>query len=303
MSAIGTVFNIQRYCIHDGPGIRTVIFLKGCPLRCIWCFNPEGQNPFPEVLYYEGRCRKCFLCEKICPKSAIKVRNKKLTINRRRCDSCGKCADSCPNDALEMVGEAKNVREVLEVVKRDMKFYNDSGGGITLSGGEPLYQPDFSMEIMKGAKKMRIDTAIETCGYAPWEEAIKPLLPYVDLIFYDIKHCDPKSHKIYTGKSNELILRNLELIDIHGKRIIISIPIVPTVNMYEEVIEGMIKLISGLKNVEGVALRPYHELGVPKYKLLGRNYQLRHIKPIVEEELSYYKKLISKMISVPVQVI
>ncbi|MEM2225865.1 MAG: glycyl-radical enzyme activating protein [Candidatus Bathyarchaeia archaeon] len=302
MGASGLIFNIQRYCVHDGPGIRTVVFLKGCPLRCIWCSNPEGQNPFPEILYYEDRCKRCSLCATICPQGAIELRGGELAINRRKCDSCGKCAESCPNGALKMVGEVKGAGEVLEVVGRDMKFYRDSGGGITLSGGEPLYQPDFSIEIVKGAKRMRIDTAIETCGHAPWEGAIKPLLPYADLILYDVKHSDPEAHRRYTGESNELILRNLKLIDAYGKRMVISIPLIPTVNMFEGVIRGIVKLIADLKSVEGVALRPYHGFGAPKYKLLGRDYQLGHINPVGEDELSYYKELISDALSVPVQV-
>ncbi len=271
-------------------------------MRCIWCSNPEGQNPFPEVLYYEDRCKRCFICVAICPKRAIEARDEGLVINRQRCDSCGKCVESCPNGALEMVGEVKNAEEVLEVAGRDVKFYRDSGGGITLSGGEPLYQPDFSMEIMRGAKRMGIDTAIETCGHAPWEEAVKPLLPYADLILYDLKHSDPEAHKRYTGESNELILKNLKLIDAYGRRMIISIPLVPTVNMSKGVIDGIVRLISDLKSVEGVVLRPYHAFGVPKYRLLGRNYQLGCVNPVEGEELLYYKELISDALNVPVKI-
>ncbi len=294
MGIKGVIFNIQRYCVHDGPGIRTVVFLKGCPLRCLWCSNPEGQNPYPEILYYEDRCKRCFLCRGVCPRNAIEIGDNKLTISRERWDACGKCVESCSNNALRIVGRVMSVEDVLEIIKSDMKFYYDSEGGVTLSGGEPLYQADYSMEILKGCKKMRIHTAIETSGYAPWDTVIKPMLPYIDLILFDIKHIDPEAHRRYTGVSNELILRNLKLINSYGGKIVVAVPLIPSINMFKSVVEGIARFLSTLRNVEKVVLRPYHRLGVPKYRLLGREYKLAHVSPPAEDDLLYYKKIIEE---------
>jgi pyruvate formate lyase activating enzyme len=289
----GIIFDVQRYSIHDGPGIRTVVFLKGCPLRCAWCDNPEGQNPNIELLYYEHRCTWCLSCIRSCPIDAIKVVEGRLYIDREKCIVCDKCVEVCPNDALKLCGQIVSVREVLNIIKRDLKFYYDSDGGVTLSGGEPLYQPRFTLELLKACKKAYIHTAIETSGYAP-QEVIRSVIPYVDLFLYDIKHIDSVIHKKFTGVPNELILRNLKLIDEYNKKIIITIPLIPSVNASEDIIKLIGKFISMLKNVIEIHLHPYHKLGVPKYKLLGRDYSLENVTYPSREEISYFKKLLEE---------
>jgi len=292
----GVVFNIQRYSIHDGPGIRTVVFLKGCPLRCAWCDNPEGQNPSIELLYYEHRCKLCLSCIRSCPVGAIRMVGGRLFIDRQRCTVCGKCVEKCPNDALKLCGQVVTVREVLEVVKRDFYFYRDSGGGITLSGGEPLYQPQFTLEILRACRGARISTAVETSGYAS-QEVVKAIAPYVDVFLYDIKHLDPALHRRFTGVSNEVILRNLKLIDDLNRKIIITIPLIPTVNASENVIKSIGSIVSSLKNVVEVHIHPYHRLGIPKYRLLGRSYSFESesVLPPPEKEVLYFKKILEDL--------
>jgi pyruvate formate lyase activating enzyme len=220
----------------------------------------------------------------------------RLFIDRQRCTVCGKCVEKCPNDALKLCGQVVTVREVLEVVKRDFYFYRDSGGGITLSGGEPLYQPQFTLEILRACRGARISTAVETSGYAS-QEVVKAIAPYVDVFLYDIKHLDPALHRRFTGVSNEVILRNLKLIDDLNRKIIITIPLIPTVNASENVIKSIGSIVSSLKNVVEVHIHPYHRLGIPKYRLLGRSYSFESesVLPPPEKEVLYFKKILEDL--------
>ena len=253
----GYVFNIQRFCVQDGPGIRTTVFLKGCPLRCAWCHNPESHHRKPEILFDPSKCIMCGACAAACERHTF-VDGKHL-FNRDGCAGCGRCAENCYADALELCGKTMTAEEVIDTVARDKAFYRD-GGGMTLSGGEPLMQPDFSAELARLAKEKGIHVAMETCGEcAP--ETLKKVAQHVDLFLFDIKAMDAEIHKQYTGVSNERILKNLETLNGMGKAIILRCPIIPGVNLTEEHFAAVADLAEKLENVLEVQLEPYHPLG------------------------------------------
>lgn len=290
---MGIINEIERFAINDGPGIRTLIFFKGCPLRCKWCSNPETQNPLPEIYYFEDKCIFCQSCIAACPNNAIKadyLRNKVIT-NRRICTGCGNCAAVCHAQARRLVGIEKNVKEIMKEVKKDEPFYILSGGGVTLSGGEVFFQPDFALEILKACKKEEIDTAIETSGFASWK-TMERLLPYIDHVLIDIKHMNSSLHKYWTGVSNELILENIKRIDAQKKDYIIRIPLIPGVNDGEENIKELKNFIRELQNIKEIHVLPYHTLGRGKYRYLEREYELEHLKKYTKEEI---KKIVSKL--------
>ncbi len=273
----GVVFNIQHFSVHDGPGIRTIVFLKGCPLRCRWCCNPESQDPRPEVTFDPKKCigtAECGLCLQ-CPQGAVTADETGITgINRELCDNCGECAAKCPSRALEMIGSRMSVKEVLEAVEKDFCFYSRSGGGLTLSGGEPFFQGEFAVELLKNAKFNGMDTAVETCGHVPWE-VLEKALPYVNAMMFDIKCIDPAKHEDLTGVSNRLILDNFARICRHFPRLskTVRTPIIPGLNDDPEDIRKIVDFIrpfSGLK----FELLPYHRFGEPKYTFLGKTYPL-----------------------------
>jgi len=285
MSKKGLIFNIQRLSIHDGPGIRTLVFMKGCPLRCLWCDNPEGQLMRPEILFSEIRCIKCWKCVDICPINAITKQGNAIKLNRNICNECGKCAEICYAEAIRIIGKWVIVEEVLNEVKKDTIFYEVSRGGVTVGGGEPTMQPEFVTQLLKACKEHGIDTAIETCGYTKWEN-LKKMLKHLDMIFYDIKHMDNEKHQILTGKPNELILENLKKLSQETVPIIVRIPVVPGYNDQEENIKSTAEFISKLgDSITRVELLPYHRLGISKYKQLGREYKLNDVKPPTKEKL------------------
>jgi pyruvate formate lyase activating enzyme len=267
----GLVFNIQRFCLHDGPGVRTVVFLKGCPLRCAWCHNPESQSPRPELLFDELKCIGCLRCIKTCPKDAIGFDGKVL-IDDTKCDACGLCERACPTSALAMCGKWMSVEEVMEEVLRDKVFYEKSGGGLTISGGEPTLQPEFTLELCKLAKSNDISVALETNGFCD-SITFSHILDSVDLVLYDVKAVDEIKHITLTGRSNRPILDNLRLAVARGANIIVRIPVVPGVNISRDEFDEYAELIveMGIKRVD---LLPYHKLGIAKYKLLRRPYKL-----------------------------
>ena len=267
----GWVYDIQRFSLHDGPGIRTTVFLKGCPLKCLWCHNPESQSPLPEVAEFKERCIGCGACIEVCPEKAIT--ETKWFINREICTKCGRCAEVCPSGARKIFGKKMTAEDVLREVRKDKLFYKNSGGGVTLSGGEPLMQPLFSRELLRMCKKENIYTAIETSGYASWSN-FKKILPFTDLIFYDIKHIDPLKHKEFTGKSNVLILDNFKKIVKEDLDIVIRIPSISGYNDAKEQITIMGEFLKGLKGIVQIELVPYHKLGISKYKRIGREYGL-----------------------------
>ena len=264
----GLIFDIKRYAIHDGPGIRTTVFFKGCPLSCMWCHNPEGHSFKPKLMIWPDRCIKCRTYVQVCPNSAILYVNNLIITDHNKCKVCGACTEVCPTIAREIVGKYMTVEELLNEVKRDLPFYEESGGGVTVSGGEPLAQPEFLHAFLIICKENSIHTALDTSGYAE-TEIIKKISKYVDLFLYNIKIMDDERHKLYTGVSNKLVLYNLKVIDSLGKRIWIRFPLIPGVNGDEINIHAMGEFISKLKNVEELDILPYHELGIDKARRLG----------------------------------
>ena len=270
-SDYGFIFNIQGYCIHDGPGIRTSVFLKGCPLRCLWCQNPESHSFYPELLFAEEKCTGCGKCVPICPENAIRVNGKKSRTDRQLCKSSKLCVDACPNEARAVIGRRATTDEVFKEIAADSLFYQESGGGVTLSGGEPLAQPEFAAHILKKCRDAGFHTAMDTCGYASWA-TMKEVLRHVDLVLYDFKHMNPELHKKYTGVSNELILQNAE--KIHRDTSIpmrARVTVIPGFNDSPENIEATARFIADkLSNSIPVHILPYHRLGEAKWERLDR---------------------------------
>lgn len=290
----GIVLNIEKFAIHDGPGIRSVVFMKGCPLRCLWCSTVNGQLMSPEMEYFVQKCIKCGACVEVCPTKAISESNvDEIITDRRYCDNCGKCAEVCPTGARKIVGEEMTVEQVLDEVEKDTLFYSNSGGGITLSGGEPTMQPEFSLEILKGCKDRGIHTAIETCGYVKWD-ILDEILQYLDLVYMDIKHMSPVEHKKLTTKGNRLILENARRIATKypDKPFILRIPVIPGYNDSDENITSTAQFARQLKGDHKIELLPYHKLGIPKYKALFKDYPLPSLESPSEEHLHALKKLV-----------
>lgn len=262
------IFNIQKFCIHDGPGIRTTVFLKGCPLKCIWCHNPESQSPKPEIMFYEDKCVKCGNCASVCGASCHIFKNGMHLIERTDCVGCFKCTElNC--GALEKAGKEITSEEILADVMKDKIFYENSGGGLTLSGGEPMYQFDFSSDILKKAKENGIHTAIETCGFAPADK-IKEISRYVDLFLFDFKETNPVLHKQYTGADNGIVMNNLSVLNELKKDIILRCPIIPGFNDRQEHFDGICETANKFEHILHIELEPYHRLGENKYASLGR---------------------------------
>ena len=275
----GFIFNIERFTLHDGPGIRTTVFLKGCPLYCEWCCNPESQSAAPQLAYFKEKCTACGRCLSLCPKGAIASgeKDQPVILNFALCDGCGNCAPACIPNALVMMGEEKTASEIVEIVKRDLPFYLRSGGGVTLSGGEPLAQPMFSTEILRQCKVEGIHTAIQTCGYATQAD-IDRVLPTLDLVIFDLKHLDAAIHQTLTGKSNQLILENLNYINFQEKELVIQIPLIPGMNDSEENLAASFHLAQSLSHVKGVSLLAYHALGQSKYSRIGQRVELLNLQ-------------------------
>ena len=272
----GTVFEIERYALKDGPGIRTVIFFKGCPLRCLWCANPESQSADNQLMYWETRCMGCKNCIDTCPNRALSWNGFSIRINRSACINCGKCTSVCNSEALDIAGKTISVSEVLDTINKDVSFYKQSGGGITFSGGEALTQIDFLYELAKACKSQSIHTCIETSGYSSWDN-LKRILPFMDLFLFDIKTIDDESHKKNTGASNKLILSNFRKLIKSNANVCVRIPIIPGFNDSEGNIANTIGFLKKHGNTCPVSLLPYHTLGVAKYKKLDMDYKVADV--------------------------
>lgn len=269
--ATGIVFDIRRYSIHDGPGIRTTVFFKGCPLACFWCHNPESQSSASELLYRENRCMRCKTCAAACMNEAISWAGDRPVVDPSRCERCGACVEACAADARELVGREMTAAEVMTEIERDIPFYEESGGGVTLSGGEPLMQPDFALELLAACRARGIRTALDTCGHAAWE-TLDRVRAHVDLFLYDLKTVDEERHRRFTGSSNKLLLKNLQLLSNHGHSIILVVPVIPGVNDDSGSMKRLGEFAAALPSQQGVLLLPFHRLGVEKYALLGREH-------------------------------
>ncbi len=271
----GIVFNIVHGSMVDGYGIRTTIFLKGCPLRCKWCCNPEGQKFDPELRYVETLCKGCWKCIGVCPEGAIQKSGtgETVTIDRERCNNCMECIDSCFFGALEKFGEYYTVDELFDIIRRDASYYKSSGGGVTIGGGEASMHTDYTLALIRKCKENFINVAVDTCGCTINEKAFQ-VLSEADFLLYDLKGMDPEKHQRDTGVSNDLILSNLQKLDKLNVPTIIRMPLIPEHNDSDEDIEKAAEFLSTLKNLDRVDLMNYHTFGVVKYAQIGKKYEL-----------------------------
>lgn len=268
----GIIFDIMKYCIHDGPGIRTTVFFKGCPLSCRWCHNPESQSAHPEIMFFEERCIGCRECRRVCPQEMSNCSGRtESPINS--CIFCGMCAQVCPSRARRLVGREVTVAEVMGEIERDVVFYDESGGGVTFSGGEPLSQPAFLAGLLQACRKCDIHTAIETSGHAP-AGIVRELASFVSLWLYDLKLLDDAEHMRYADASNAVPLENLRWLLRSGAEVIVRIPIIPGVNDSDHHIDAFGDFVSETGAASEVHLLPYHKTGLDKYRRLGRQYRM-----------------------------
>jgi pyruvate formate lyase activating enzyme len=269
LSPIGKIFNIQHFCTDDGPGIRTTVFFKGCPMRCAWCHNPESQSSKEELFLRLDRCRFCGACVQKCPQNAHTLTPAgEHLFDRDLCIACGACADACAFEALETVIREVTVEDVMRELLSDRVFYKHSGGGVTLSGGEPTAQPQFCEALLKACREEGLSTAMETCGYCS-PDLLKTLTPLVDVFLFDWKLTDDTLHKRYTGVSNQRISENLRMLCEAGARVILRCPIIPTVNLDDGHMEGIAALANRYTAIERIDLEPYHPMGIGKCEALG----------------------------------
>lgn len=280
----GIVFNIQKYSVNDGPGIRTTIFLKGCPLNCLWCHNPESQRTQRDIFFIANRCLGCGKCIEACGTGALSSKEEKIIFDKKLCQNCGNCTKACRPKARHFVGDEMTVEEVMKEIMKDYIFYDESGGGATFSGGEPLVQSDFLLQLLERCKEEGIHTTIDTCGFASWD-ILEKVADNVDLILYDIKHMDNDKHIKYMGTPNELILDNLKKLSERRKRIFVRMPIIPGINDDEENLKKAAEFITKL-NVEQVNLLPYHGIAKDKYNRLSRDYELLEVKDPTKDDMS-----------------
>lgn len=271
MSVIALITNISRCSLHDGPGVRTVIYFKGCALRCKWCHNPETLSARKQILYTATKCIHCGKCLALCPEHH-KISGDEMVFLREGCTLCGKCVENCPSLALNLCGEEKTVNELLEEIQKDAHYYYSSGGGVTFSGGECLLYPEFVSQIAQKCKESGIHTAVESAFFVPWEN-IERVLPFIDLLFADLKIPDPKKHLEYTGKDNKLIIDNIQMLSNKHDNIILRIPVIPGVNDTEKDLDGFAKIVKSFgSGIKGIELLKYNNLAEAKYIFTGKEY-------------------------------
>lgn len=288
----GLVFDIKRYAIHDGPGIRTTVFFKGCPLSCLWCDNPESQRFTKEFIFWPERCLHCDACVVVCKEKAIIKNEAHRGVEETKCNYCGDCIQECYSEALQIIGREMSVEELVTEVEKDVDFFRESEGGVTFAGGEPFSQPDFLIDVLKGCKGRHLHTAMETCGFVSWD-ILERVSPYVDLFLYDIKHMNEDKHKALTGVSNRLILSNLERIAAMNQ-VIVRMPLIPDINDDEENIKAVATFLSRLGKIEEVHLLPYHRLGVSKYEKLKKEYKLDKIAPPLQGGIETVQRVLEQ---------
>ncbi|MBU5483306.1 choline TMA-lyase-activating enzyme [Clostridium sp. MSJ-11] len=302
-----TIFNVQKYNMYDGPGVRTLIFFQGCPLRCKWCANPEGLLKKYRVMFKSNSCVNCGACVSVCPVGIHTISNESLKheVNRNiDCTGCKKCVDACLKSALSIAGEVKTISELVEIVEEDITFYEVSGGGVTLGGGEALMQPEAACNLLMACKQEGINTAIETCGYAKMETVLKAA-EFTDLFLFDLKHIDSDKHSQLTGVRNEQILENLKELLRRKYNVKIRMPLLKGVNDCKDDIENAMEFLmpfKDYKNFKGIDLLPYHKMGVNKYKQLGIEYPIEGDPSLNNEDLDRIESWIKKY-DLPVKVI
>lgn len=279
----GIVFNVQKFSIHDGPGIRTTVFLKGCPLNCRWCANPESKSEHKEILHTPKLCVGCQSCVRACPNHGIKYEDGKIIFDKSACTGCMSCVSACPTHALTVEGEEYTIEALMEEVLKDKPFYDKSGGGVTLSGGEPLLQKEFTKEFLKALKAEGIHTTIETTGYTETEYFME-VLPYIDLLYMDCKHPDPEMHKKMTDVSNEQIFKNMKAAVDLGKEVVARIPVIPRFNHSVETAREYVRLFKEI-GITTVHLLPFHQMGLGKWTAMGLDYMYENDKNMKNEDV------------------
>jgi len=285
VTSTGIVFDIRKYSIHDGPGIRTTVFFKGCPLSCWWCHNPESQSTAVEMIFRENRCIACEACLAACEQGAITWNGNGPVTDSEKCRRCGACAAVCYAEARQQVGRELTVEQVMAEIERDIAFYDESGGGVTMSGGEPLLQRDFLSALLQACREKEIHTALDTSGFAAWE-TIERIRGYVDLFLYDLKLIDDARHRQFTGVSNALILKNLQALSQRRHAIRLRVPVIPGINADDESVRQIGAFAAALPHLNGVDLLPYHAIGLDKYTRINRVYKLSETRSPSDERLA-----------------
>ena len=288
----GIIFDIKRYAIHDGPGIRSTVFFKGCSLRCLWCHNPEGLESGPEIFYRKERCpAACRLCLAACPEDALKKTKGVVTVDLDRCDFCGDCEKACVYEAIEIVGRPKSISEVMDEIVRDSVFYEESRGGVTFSGGEPLEQIDFLEALLIEAKKKGLHTTVDTCGNYP-QSSLERIYNLVDVFLYDLKMIDDVLHKKYTGFSNRFILENLKFLAAEGTSVVVRIPLIAGINDDDRNILATADFLLSLQGIDSINLLPYHSGGEMKYLRLGKENRFAGFRAPAIEKIDHIKSIL-----------